>query len=605
MAGTVIQDSSRRYGGNLSRNIKLLLACILSTSLFVSIIALKNYDGKNWNTSEFSMVLDFETPSVSTSSTKQIDKGNRTGSPNAIKAKPKEGSNIGESKNDASSEETKLDDDGYWYTTEDGRKRMNVLILYPDDWRHNSIGKENPIIQTPFLDSLADDGIRFRHNFVTTSICWISRASLFTGQWLSRHQSIRLRCPHFARGAAWNQTWPSMLQKDGYFVGHVGKWQFYSDNKKRFDWSKFYEGFHRYPLSHYPHYKNIAITADKNKEIPAEELAREDALRFLRQRPKHKPFALTTAFYPPKPVGISGEPGAQWTPKKEARAIYENMTIPEPYNMTHAFTLLPDFLQEPHTAAAAKFQERYSTETHYQEAMKNIYALITQVDDACKQIVDEIKRQGLYDNTMIIFTTDNGMFHGSHGLAGKWYPYQESIRVPLIIHDPRMSSAKKGTINDNLTLNVDLAETILGAAGLKPHEMMQGRDISDLYLPNKDTIDEKTAAEKSPWREEFFYEFSYPDSKTFIPSSNAVVQKKWKYIDWTGYNHEQLFNLENDPLEFTDVKYRMENSEILTSMRKSMAKYKKHFEDSRGEELPCTMINDAYWSVNPQTEKSV
>ena len=132
------------------------------------------------------------------------------------------------------------------YTTEDGRKRMNVLILYPDDWRHNSIGKENPIIQTPFLDSLADDGIRFRQNAVTTSICWQSRATLFSGQWASRHQSYKLKCPHFSKGRLWNQTWPILLEKDGYFVGHVGKWQFHSDNRKRFSWTKYHEGKHWY-----------------------------------------------------------------------------------------------------------------------------------------------------------------------------------------------------------------------------------------------------------------------------------------------------------------------------------------------------------------------
>ncbi len=140
--------------------------------------------------------------------------------------------------------------------------------------------------------------------------------------------------------------------------------------------------------------------------------------------------------------------------------------------------------------------------------MRNIYALITQIDMASKQIVDEVKKQGLYNNTMIIFTTDNGMFHSSHGSAGKWYPYQESIRVPLIIYDPRMPKDKKGTIDDNFTLNVDLAETILGAAGLKPHERMQGRDISDLYLPNRNKGYENglTALELKPWRDEFFYE---------------------------------------------------------------------------------------------------
>jgi hypothetical protein len=102
------------------------------------------------------------------------------------------------------------------------KKPLNILILYPDDWRHDTIGKENSIVQTPFLDSLADRGIRFRQNAVTCSICWVSRATLFTGQWPSRHQSKKLICPHFAAGYLWKEaSWPAILQKQGYYIGHV------------------------------------------------------------------------------------------------------------------------------------------------------------------------------------------------------------------------------------------------------------------------------------------------------------------------------------------------------------------------------------------------
>ncbi len=279
------------------------------------------------------------------------------------------------------------------------RRRMNVVVLFPDDWRYNSVGAENPLVKTPFLDSLADQGIRFRQNAVTTSICWQSRATLFTGQWASRHQSYKLKCPHFAKGEKWNSSWPALLQNDGYFVGHVGKWQYHNDNKGRFDYDSFFEGRHWFR-------KN-------KKKVAAEDLAKDETIRFLNTRPKDKPFAVTVAFYPPKPVGSSNEPGGQWTPKKESRALYDNVTIPEPFNHTKAFNLLPEFLRRYGSAAAARWRLRYSTPLHYQEAMKNIYALITQVDQACKEIVDELKKQGIYNNTMVIFTTDNGMFHGS------------------------------------------------------------------------------------------------------------------------------------------------------------------------------------------------
>lgn len=261
-------------------------------------------------------------------------------------------------------------------------------------------------------------------------------------------------------------------------------------------------------------------------------------------------------------------------PRNETRALYENITIPEPYNITHSKTLLPAFLQREGTAAIGRFRQRYRTQEHYQESMKNMYALITQVDQACKEIVTEIEKQGLLNETMIIFTADNGMFNGAHGFAGKWYPYQESIRVPLIIHDPRMPKSKLGTTNEDFTLNVDLAETILGAAGLPPHPDMQGRNIADLYMEERASL-----LEKEPWRREFFYEYEVGYDRG-IPSSNALVRKDFKYIEWLTVNEEQLFDLQADPFEFTDVKDRPENQELLKEMRARMAVLKE--EASRG-----------------------
>jgi hypothetical protein len=120
---------------------------------------------------------------------------------------------------------------------------MNILILYPDDWRWDSIGEESSQIQTPFLDSFVKENIRFRQNAVTTSICWQSRATLFTGQWASRHRSYKLKCPHFTVGKAWNQTWAGMLRNAGYYLGHIGKWQYHnSDLNSRFDRGEYFEG---------------------------------------------------------------------------------------------------------------------------------------------------------------------------------------------------------------------------------------------------------------------------------------------------------------------------------------------------------------------------
>jgi len=424
------------------------------------------------------------------------------------------------------------------------KKRMNIVLLYPDDWRHDDVGGLAPIVKTPFLNTLSRMGIHFTYNAVTTSICWVSRATMFTGQWLSRHASGYLFRPNFASETwRWSQTWPYLLQKSGYFVGHVGKWQYRGDKsmydlKTMFNFSRVFEGEHWYEMYGNNGTKTKISGADK---------AVYHTLEFLEDRPKNKPFALTVAFYPPKAVGTGEEPGEQWTPKNETKKMYENEFIPyPPYNVTDAYNSLPKFLQNDRSLAKNRWNQRWRSNENYQVGMKNYYSLITEVDRACAEIVARLEREDLLENTMIIFTTDNGLFHGAHGLAGKWYPYQESIRVPLIIYDPRMPADKRGTKNDSLTLNVDLAETILGAAGLPAHPMMQGRDIADLYIPSLSSI-------TKPWRTDFYYEYPNGGGIPVDPRSTALVQRDWKYIHWSEQNYDQLFDLTNDPLELNDL----------------------------------------------------
>ena len=196
--------------------------------------------------------------------------------------------------------------------------------------------------------------------------------------------------------------------------------------------------------------------------------------------------------------------------------------------------------------------------------MKNYYRLATEVDSACGRVLAELTEQGVLDNTLVIFTTDNGYYHAEHGLADKWYPHQESIRVPLIIRDPRMVKAKHGTTNEEFTLNVDLAPTILNAAGIHAPEMMQGRDISPLYL-----------AETPPaWRSEFFYEHGTIRNINFIPSSEALVRKDWKYFYWPDFQREQLFDLNADPHEENDLVADSVHSQQLAEMRRRFAELK-------------------------------
>jgi arylsulfatase A-like enzyme len=182
------------------------------------------------------------------------------------------------------------------------------------------------------------------------------------------------------------------------------------------------------------------------------------------------------------------------------------------------------------------------------------------------KIVKELEAQGMLDDTLIIFTTDNGYYHAEHGLADKWYPHEESIRVPLIVRDPRMPKDKIGKLNDDFTLNIDLAPTLLGAAGIATSGVMHGRDFSVLYTEEGDT---------TPWRDEFFYEHPVHLREDIIPASEALVRKDFKYMLWPNYDVEQFFDLKNDTYELNDLIKSEEHQELIGTMRTRFEELKK------------------------------
>ena len=191
--------------------------------------------------------------------------------------------------------------------------------------------------------------------------------------------------------------------------------------------------------------------------------------------------------------------------------------------------------------------------------MKNYYRVCTEVDTACGRILRELESQGLLDSTVVVFMGDNGYYHGDRGLADKWYPHEESIRVPLIIHDPRLPAAARGATRDERVLNVDIAPALLAAAGLSAPASMQGRDFASLYL-----ADGRPAP---AWRSDFLYEHATIGGKERIPSSHAVVGKDFKYIHWPEYDYEELFDLVRDPLEQKNLAKDPRQAERMESLR--------------------------------------
>ena len=407
-----------------------------------------------------------------------------------------------------------------------GQQRLNVVLLIIDDVRWDSIGAAgNKVVYTPRLDQLAREGVRFGQARVTTAICMVSRASLLTGQYMSRHGITA-----FGRAltpAAFADTYPAVLRRAGYWVGHVGKYDVGQPRESDYDFLRAYHGVHW-------------IESGSERVHVTEKNAR-DSLEFLQSRPKDRPFALAVGFFAAHAQDNAKE---QYLPQDWSAAFYKEKRIPPPIHGDPRYqAALPPFLANEANEGRVRYHWRFDTPESYQAYMTRYYRLITEVDAAVGRIVDELKAQGVYENTLIVFIGDNGYFQADRGLADKWYPYEESIRVPLIVRDPRLAAARRGRTLDQLALNIDVAPTIVRAADLPLPSVMQGEDVSPLYLRSGRPV----------WRDEFFYEHPTVTSKDRIPTSQAVVRRDWKYVEWPEFDYRQLFDVKDDPGELKNL----------------------------------------------------
>lgn len=422
-------------------------------------------------------------------------------------------------------------------------KMPNIIFLLTDDHRADAMGcAGNPIIRTPNMDDLARNGVRFTNAFVTTSICACSRASIFTGQWTRRH-GIKDFKTSFTE-AALAQTYPLLLRQAGYRTGFVGKYGV--GRGPDFPADKF-DLWYGCPGQCDPYER-------KDKDGNYKHLTQimgEQAIEFLNGCSKDKPFCLSVSFKAPH---VQDADPRQFVYDRAHKDLYKDVTIPVPQTADpRYFEALPEFLQT--SEARRRWEIRFSTPEKYQESVKGYYRLITGVDVVIGKIRSELKRLGFADNTIIIFSGDNGFYLGEHGLAGKWFPHEESIRVPLIVFDPRAPKSRRGVTVEQFTLNVDIAPSILEIAGVKVPQRMQGRSLVPLLK-----------GQKPKWRTEFFYE--HPFEHKTIAKSEALRTQRWKYARYIDFDYEELYDLKNDTHETTNLAQEKKYQQTLESLRK-------------------------------------
>lgn len=418
--------------------------------------------------------------------------------------------------------------------------KPNIIFILTDDQRWDALGYSgNEIIHTPEMDQLAKEGCYFTNSFVTTPICAASRASIMTGLYERTHNYTFGQPP--VQKQFIDSSYFTLLKKAGYYNGFLGKFGVEFHNK--FDTALFdvYK-----PEGRNFYWRLINQASD---HIHLTDLMGQRAVDFIEKAPVDKPFCLTVSYNAPHAEDKSPE---QYIWPKDLDTLYQDIQIPAPrLSEDKYFEQQPDFVKQGFNRT--RWLWRYNTPEKYQQMVKGYYRMISAVDQTIGRIRNALEDKGQADNTVIILMGDNGYFMGERQFAGKWLMYENSLRVPLIIYDPRV---QENNVVTDFGLNIDIAPTILEFAGVDIPISYQGISLVNYVNGNK--------TEKS--RETFLCEHLW-DSK-HIPASEGIRSEEWKYFRYLDYpEHEELYNLLNDPNETRNLALEEQYNIKLNEMR--------------------------------------
>ncbi|WAJ72004.1 sulfatase family protein [Catenovulum adriaticum] len=437
-------------------------------------------------------------------------------------------------------------------------KQPNILFILADDHRWDLIGKYHPIIKTPNLDELANEGAFFKNTFVTTPICASSRVSILTGL-TERTHDFTFGQPKTGQFES-QHVYPQILKQNGYLSAFVGKYEIKlsGESTDRFDYFK--------PLL------QAKINEYEGKSIPQSYYIAELAMDFIEQsKTANKPWTMSVNFWNPHAHDRDTED--QYHYPAEFENYYQDVTIPPAkFSTDKAFNNLPEFLQQ--SIGRVRWEYRYGSEEIYQKMVKRHYRAISAVDKAVGKIVKKLEDVGVADNTVIIYTGDNGYNINERQLAGKWFGWEEDLRVPLIIYDPR-NKALSGKEPSAMALNIDIAPTILNLAGVQTPKYYQGKSLKPIL--NGQVPDD--------WRNEFFFEHMYQPKRVSIPPTVGLRTESWKYINFYKNDFQQLYDLRKDPEEEHNLAYSPAYQAKLQALKARTEQYINQYETERSEEV--------------------
>lgn len=440
------------------------------------------------------------------------------------------------------------------------QERPNIIFILTDDQRWDAAGYAgNKIILTPEMNRLAAEGADFPNAFVTTPICAASRASFLTGLYERTHrftfQVDKITDEHMER------SYPKIMKDNGYHTGFFGKLGVSFDKSgELFDVFDFYDRNMKFHDRRGYFYKTL-----NDDTVHLTPYTGAQAREFIESAPEDKPFCLSLSFSAPH----AHDPAPlQYFWEREVDDLYSDVIIPRAdISEDKYFDALPSIVRQGFNRT--RWEWRFDTPEKYQHSVKGYFRMISGIDREIGKIRELLKKKGLDRNTVIILMGDNGYFLGERQLAGKWLLYENSIRVPLIVYDPR---GRSGIKIAQSALNIDVPATMLDYAGIPLPQSWQGKSLVPLVKGEEVLLQRDTILFEHLWE--------MPN----IPPSEGVRTEEWKYFRYINdHSIEELYNLKDDPKEINNLAGNRKYQKVITRLREKCDELLRKYQDPRLE----------------------
>lgn len=472
-------------------------------------------------------------------------------------------------------------------------KKPNIVFIFTDDHCEQALSAyDDSRIVTPNMDRIANDGMKFTRCYVTNSICGPSRAVIQTGKY--SHLNGFVRNGNVFDGS--QQTFPKLLREAGYQTAVIGKWHLKSTP----------QGFDRFEvlIGQGPYYNppmlHGGIEAEGTRREHTgytTEIIRDKALDWLKnERDKDKPFMLMFQHkaphrnWQPAPQYLNwlddktipepdslfddysnrASPAAKQTMEIKTHLTDADLKLKTPGNLTDDQLAAWNAAYEPknreYLAKRDSMTEKEIIQWKYQRYVKDYLRCVKSVDDSIGDMLDYLEDAGLAENTLVIYSSDQGWYLGEHGWFDKRWMYEESLKTPLLAKWPGV--IKPGSVNDDIVSNLDFPETFLEVAGVDIPSDMQGKSLVPIF---------KGETPKD-WRTSFYYHYyEFPGAHS-VARHYGVTNGRHKLIHYYHLNEWELFDLENDPGEMNSIYNKEEHLEITKEMTAELTRLRELYQ---------------------------